>query len=80
MILLDFECYVHVSGGFLKKFGWGEWVGGVSSIQAYLDFFLNFFNFTKPLNRFIRLLLFLQSRNQPIIAQQHMRYTCHLSD
>ena len=30
-----------------KKFGWG-WVGGVSSIQVFLDFW-NFFNFAKPL-------------------------------
>ena len=29
MILLDFECYVHVSGGFLKKSldGVSGWVG-----------------------------------------------------
>ena len=31
--------------GFQKKFGWGGWVGGLSSIQ----FYLGFFNFAKPL-------------------------------
>ena len=45
----DFECSVHVSGGFPKKV-WmeGGWVGGVSSIQFFFGF-LDFFNFAKPL-------------------------------
>ena len=34
--------------GFQKKFGWG-WVGGVSSIQFFWDFW-NVFNFAKPLS------------------------------
>ena len=46
--------------GFKKKFGWG-WVGGVSSIQFFLDFW-NCFNFAKPLTYLsnVFLLFFLQ--------------------
>ena len=32
--------------GFQKQFG--KWVGGVSSIKCFFNFW-NFFNFTKPL-------------------------------
>ena len=45
--------YYHVTDGFpkKKKKNWiGGWVGGLSSIQFFLDF-LNFFNFAKPLRQ-----------------------------
>ena len=36
--------------GFKKKKNWiGGWVGGLSSIQFFLDY-RNFFNFAKPLS------------------------------
>ena len=38
-----------VMGFQKKKFGWGGWVGGVSSIHFFLDLW-NFFNFAKPLS------------------------------
>ena len=40
--------------GFQKKFGWGGWLGGVSSIQV---FFGIFFNFAKPLTLIISQIL-----------------------
>ena len=45
-----FECSGRVTDGFPKiKTIWiGGWVGGLSSIQFFLDFW-NFFNFAKPL-------------------------------
>ena len=45
--LLWFECSVHVSDGFQKKFGWG-WVSGLRPIH----FFWIFFNFARPLTTY----------------------------
>ena len=55
---------------FHKKSLDGGWVGGVSSIQFFLDFW-NFFNFAKPLSRFTNLykLFTLTCRNVSTIIR-----------
>ena len=50
----DFEYFVFECLGFQKTSLDGRWVGGVSSIQVFLDYW-NVFNFAKPL-RVTRLL------------------------
>ena len=54
-VCIRFECSGRVTDGFLKKKNiWiGGWVGGLSSIQIFLDFW-NFFNFAKPLGQAIQ--------------------------
>ena len=69
-LLLCFECSGHVSDGFPKQIWMEGWVGGVSSIQFFWDFW-HFFNFAKPLtNNSILLLPIMSSISiRPAIQQ-----------